>query len=326
MITSANQLADKYDTFVDSFRKKLGKYGGERAMRTPRQRKQASEARYQAHNIQSALDAARALAEAARNGTLPRIHEKFKTMTAISEATSVRMGGGVGDYAEVYPDFDNYYDESKDAVAFRAWLDGGVGASEEEIEQRQKKLKLEQLLSEARGSRIDGFFPTPDDIIDRMFGEIHYSPGLMLEPSAGIGSIADRAVECGNEVICFEINYSLCEILELKGHTVVRDDFLACNAVQEFDYVLMNPPYEKNAAPLHVRHAYDFLKDGGELVAIMPGVAPTYGQSPKRALQEFDAWLHYDVSSFEWHDLPEGAFKNAFVSTGVNTVMLKICK
>jgi len=147
---------------------------------------------------------------------------------------------------------------------------------------------------------------------------------MVLEPSAGIGSLADRAKSHGANVICFEVNHRLCDILNLKGHTFVHDDFLECEAVQEFGYVFMNPPFENDLAPTHVRHAFDFLIPTGELVAIMPQVALNYIDSARKARREFAEWIY--EKEHRWTLLPEGAFKDSFNPTGVNTVMLWIKK
>lgn len=326
MIATTSAYADKMDGFIESLQKKLKGYSGERAMRTPRQRKQASEARYEAHNIQLAIDACRTLAEAERNGTLPPSLYQWKTMSGIIQATSVRMSCGSGYYAEVYPDHDNFKDDSPEARKLREWLSGGSVITDEEREERARQQMLANLLSEVRGGCIDGFFPTPDKVIDEMFFGLEdaLDGATVLEPSAGIGSLADRAKSHGANVICFEVNHKLCEILNLKGHTYIHDDFLECEVVQEFGYVFMNPPFENDLAPVHVQHAFDFLIPTGELVAIMPQIALRYNESERRKRREFADWL--SDKDHRWMTLPEGSFKDAFRSTAIETVMLWIKK
>ena len=59
-------------------------------------------------------------------------------------------------------------------------------------------------------------------------------------------------------------------ILVTKGHAVVGRDFTAWNGNgRQYDRVLMNPPFEKGADMAHVRQAFNHVKAGSRLVAIM---------------------------------------------------------
>lgn len=69
----------------------------------------------------------------------------------------------------------------------------------------------------ARESNIPGFFPTPEDLVDRMIREASIDIGMrVLEPSAGIGSIADRIRNIGIEPEVGEYNSTLSEHLQKK--------------------------------------------------------------------------------------------------------------
>jgi hypothetical protein len=316
---------NKYRDFADSLAGKVMGFSRERAMNTPKQRKQASVARCEAENLSAARDAAEKMADALEQGCLPDIIANgFKTMKSICSATELRKSCGTGYYSEYYLT-DEYLDNSMDAERLRAWLKQGESPeTEAQKQERANKFRLEQLLSELRGSDIDGFFPTPDPVIDDMLKGISLDGSMVLEPSAGIGSIADRAKAEGANVICFEVNRRLCEVLNLKGHTYIHDDFMRCEVVQEFTHVLMNPPYENDLAPQHVRHAFEFLIPTGELVAVMPQTAVHYQDSARKVRREFAEWLSDKTHSYKL--LPEGAFKSSFNPTGVNTCLLWIRK
>jgi len=65
------------------------------------------------------------------------------------------------------------------------------------------------------------------------------------------------------------------------------------------DRDVLNPPFSDGRAELHLRTAYDVLKPGGRLVAVMP--ASMRGKNPIAGC------------SIEWSDTIE----NAFADTGV---------
>lgn len=185
---------------------------------------------------------------------------------------------------------------------------------------RQKVKKLE---SEAKFSHIAGYFPTPNAIVRQMIelAGIH-SGACILEPSAGNGNILDglkaymqeEGISCGLRAI--ERSSTLREILTLKGYNIVDDDFLEHDQFDCYDYILMNPPFEKCQDILHVQHAYKCLRPGGRIVAIM---SPhfSYGMDAKSVL--FREWIDGKGS---YEKLPEGAFKES--GTGVSTFIVVI--
>jgi hypothetical protein len=131
--------------------------------------------------------------------------------------------------------------------------------------------EIEEKIRELIGAKIPGFFPTPEDAIRKLLEGLEIDSSMrILEPSAGKGDIADylkRIAPQATLEVC-EINYRLREILEMKGHKVVGSDFMEYN-VADYDLVVMNPPFEKSQDIDHVFHAFDLLKPGGRLIAIM---------------------------------------------------------
>jgi 16S rRNA G1207 methylase RsmC len=77
----------------------------------------------------------------------------------------------------------------------------------------------------------------------------------------------------------------------------------------------MNPPFEHGQDAKHVKHAFDFLKPGGRLVAIMANGAQ---------FAKFSPWLE-DRGGWS-EELPSDAFtgKDAFRQTGVSTRLVVI--
>ena len=210
----------------------------------------------------------------------------------------------------------------ENVVELRAYLREFIkflpGRNIEAEKQRAIKEKERQLAN----AKIEGFFPTPKTIVEKMLDEADIKPGeKVLEPSAGKGNIADaiRENHPDNALDVVEWNTSLNELLTEKGHNVVGVDFLQHTG--EYDKIIMNPPFEKGQDIDHIRHAYSLLNDGGRVVCIM-SEGPFY-RSDKKAT-EFREWL--DSLGGVSEKLPEGAFKASERSTGVNTRLVVIDK
>lgn len=186
--------------------------------------------------------------------------------------------------------------------------------------ERQRNIKSKE--RELTNAKIDGFFPTPKTIVEDMLDEADIQPGeKVLEPSAGKGNIADviRETYPDNTLDVVELNASLNELLSEKGYNVVGNNFLKTSG--KYDKIIMNPPFEKGQDIDHIKHAYSLLNDGGRVVCIMS--EGTFYRSDKKAVA-FREWLE-NVGGIS-EKLPDGAFKNAERSTGVNTRMVIIDK
>jgi tRNA1(Val) A37 N6-methylase TrmN6 len=126
-------------------------------------------------------------------------------------------------------------------------------------------------------------FITPDEIAKRAVDYLCLESFLyskddfqILEPSAGTGNLINALIAEGVErkkITAVENNYKLSNrIKDRFNMDVINDCFLdfASNTTLLFDRILMNPPYLKNAYNHHVNAAYDLLKEGGLLIAIVP--------------------------------------------------------
>jgi hypothetical protein len=191
--------------------------------------------------------------------------------------------------------------------------------------QEPKSAKLERDLA---GRKIPGFFPTPRWSIDEMLNRAEIEPGMkVLEPSAGKGDILDAIAERHPEAERHGIeSYSdLASLVREKGHSVEHGDFLTHYPTgnDRPDRIVMNPPFESGQDMTHVQHAYNILKPGGKMVAIM-SEGPFFRADSKA--NEFREWL--DSVSGEVEAMPEGSFagNDAFRKTGVRTRMVTISK
>jgi predicted RNA methylase len=174
-----------------------------------------------------------------------------------------------------------------------------------------------------------GFFPTPEEAAERAIETARLyrdddAPRLrLLEPSAGTGNLARRAVARGCEVHCIEAHPERTNALRAEGiyASVLSTDFLAVTPHGEdlFDVALMNPPFDRERDIDHVMHALHFLKPNGHLVAIMSAGTEFRGTRKSIAFRE-----QMEKMGARIHDLPAGSFSS--VGTNVNTIIVSVYK
>ena len=169
-----------------------------------------------------------------------------------------------------------------------------------------------------------GYFPTPAVIVEQLIDLAELIPGMhVLEPSAGQGAIAVKALRVGARVDCVELLpenvRALTGAIASAGvnATVEMLDFLTIPPVQCYDRVIMNPPFARQADIHHVNHAMKFLKPDGILVSVMSA-----GVMFRTNRLTVDFKNMVDAHDGEIIPLPEGSFKES--GTMVNTVIVKI--
>ena len=146
------------------------------------------------------------------------------------------------------------------------------------------------------------YYPTKNELCDIVIEKADIKPlDNCLEPSAGQGAIARHLFK--EKTTCIEISGINAAILKSKGFKVCNEDFIKWsrkNAEQKFDKIIMNPPFSKNRAVLHVDTALTHLQETGKLVAIIPA---TYKD---RVL--FDGYKH------DYSDVYQGFFEGTQVA------------
>jgi predicted RNA methylase len=98
---------------------------------------------------------------------------------------------------------------------------------------------------------------------------------------------------------------------------VKKGNFLDEKPDPRFKFVVMNPPFGRQADIDHVRHAHGFLKAKGKLVAVM-SAGVKFRENRKTV--EFRDFVTTHGGSIE--PLPAGSFKGS--GTNVNTCMVVI--
>lgn len=104
--------------------------------------------------------------------------------------------------------------------------------------------------------------------------------------------------------------YHFSELLKLKGHIVVGNDFLEYETSNKYDSIIMNPPFSDEQA--HIKHAYDLLKSDGILVSIS---SPHWTFAKDKKSIEFRQWLENETYFIK--DLASGTFEMTGVSSKI---------
>lgn len=171
------------------------------------------------------------------------------------------------------------------------------------------------------------FYPTPPDAVEHLLDGAYLTEGQrILEPEAGIGNIVRKLLERPVRVDAVEIHPGRADALLGMGSdrlNVRCANFLQLTTDPVYDWIFMNPPFAGTHYMAHVRHAFDFLKPGGELRAILPASAEV-NETPGH--QKFRAWadLYRPGWRGQWRDLPAESF--AAVGVRINTVILTLRK
>lgn len=190
---------------------------------------------------------------------------------------------------------------------------------------------------------LEQFF-TPPELATRMAQMAGIGPGChVLEPSAGSGRLVNAAFDEGAEfVTAVETDrvllHRLDRIIRHRGG-VFGADFTEWSPAARLliDVALMNPPFSNNQDIRHVRRAFEFVRPGGRLVAIM---SPHFTFAADRASIDFRAWLGTPggipkcgigyangggpIESLQIEFLPAGTFKES--GTDIAAVLVYIEK
>lgn len=239
--------------------------------------------------------------------TLARMHEDGTMTPMLREITSV-------------------------AAVERVLFDGGpehplrpiFEQSKRNESQGEKAARMER---EALLKGIPGFVPTPAPVAVQLVRFAGVEAGdKILEPSAGAGAIIDALLQqnLNLQISYCELNCYLLDALRAKYegrpgvHFATRDLFdLAITGEARFHRVVMNPPFENGRDIEHVRKAYQSLRPGGMLAAIVSEGA--FSRADRKA-GEFRNFLRtHDADTVS---LPTDAFKTS--GTRVQCRMVRI--
>ena len=315
---STNPQAERFRSQARTLATRIGELMRPRRDNTPKRAREAASAHLDAQNLARLAAAYIALADGHDAGTLPPELAALRTRDDIErKVTKCIESSG---YYNVHEGKD-YRDNSPTAYALRGYIESRKTDTHREQEAAAAEaLKIAALEREVRFADIPGFFPTPPALIQKMMDAADCDKGMkVLEPSAGKGDILAALHAAGCNAVGFEINYTLAGICTAKGLRCERCDFLDMDPEPILDRVVMKPPFEQYQDAKHVRRAFDWLKPGGRIVAIVGA-----GCLHAARCEWFRDWLSEVGAVVD--PQPAGSFADAFNPTGVNVALIVIDK
>lgn len=238
------------------------------------------------------------------------------------------------------------FEESQEGDGWKKYLPGskteGTGGKSNDYRQekatdfdRTKAVYFGKQKKNSRTKSREGvdYFATPEPVGYKMVQWLQSKPGQsLLEPSAGDGAIA-RWMPDNTYNTVVEPSRDLTPKLmrNVAGAKVVESTFENFDLHNKFEGIAMNPPFGHGGktAVEHVAKAYQHLKDGGRLIAIIP--------DGSACQKHFDKWFYGDPEAKRKADrgiadgvlmadihLPSVTFDRA--GTNVNTRMVVIDK
>lgn len=192
---------------------------------------------------------------------------------------------------------------------------------------------IEQALATGEFHRVKqdlGQFDTPPAVVARLIELAEIRPGdEVLEPSAGIGNIVAALLAANvlhvraNEMDTKRREKMMARFADNQFRGIISfgdRDFLTVPPRPVFDRVVMNPPFAKQADIDHVRHALQFLRPGGRLVAVMSG--GTMFRKDRKTLTFTD--MVFSTYDGNIEPLPQGAFAESGTNVSACIVTVNI--
>ena len=111
------------------------------------------------------------------------------------------------------------------------------------------------------------FYPTPQEVIEKMTEGLELEGQIVFDPSSGKGDILKFCKQRGAKTLGCEINEDLHEISS-KHAKMIGTDFLQVQRVDvsHVNAIIMNPPFSADIK--HILHAYEVAPDGCKVRAL----------------------------------------------------------
>jgi phospholipid N-methyltransferase len=329
--TYTNKVAVKFYSVAKTLQKEIDNKFAKRLENTNKRKNEAETAREEGRKLKLLQANLYTLAEMHENNTVP------ETLTGIDSKTLLDTIMRRPQYPD--PKYSHNADFIKQLnktgikteemyIAAKADLEG---LGNQKVAEKTDEEKIRELEVDLIGRKIDGFFPTPATVIEKMIAQVSITSGMtILEPSAGNGNILDAIRKyCTNNSIenvtlhACEVNYNLRNILEAKGYHIIASDCLTLTPENGlYDLILMNPPFERKQDIHHVKAMYELLKPGGKLVSVMTESAFVGNDNTSKDFQRWYIPKGHNIS------MGQGAFmdRSTLRQTGVNTRILILKK
>ena len=182
------------------------------------------------------------------------------------------------------------------------------------VEVKQRALSLNVEFSKNNKN----FYPTPASLCKRMLSKLDMSSKRniknIIDPSGGKGDLLISAKQYAKVFISYisepfkfcsffaiEKDIELQATLRGKNIDVLDSDFLHYNGLEQFDVILMNPPFDNGDKHLH--KALDIMFEG-QIVCLLNSntLKNPYSNERKRLIQrlkELDAEIEYIPNAFD---------------------------
>lgn len=163
------------------------------------------------------------------------------------------------------------------------------------------------------------FLSNPGDLAAKMLQGLDVKGKYILEPSAGKGDLASYFSYQARVVHVIEIEPDLRAILRQKRNCkVVAEDFLTYRPAARYDYIIMNPPFDRGAE--HLLHAWE-IADGAEIVCLLNAETIRNPHTQEREI------LAEIIKQFGGTvEFVKDAFKNAERRTNVEVAIVRLKK
>ena len=303
--------AARFRTLADKLESQIENKFADRQTNTPKRLKQARSAALEGERLQRTQQALYALADLHEAGTVPEELKAIKSKADVYDLMGTKKTQVPNGYHSYYACTGEPYHDTPETISLWSLI---TGKTEEQKQAEEIQRKIDGL----QFSKIPGYFPTPEAITAKMveFAGIEDYQAI-LEPSAGSGNILQAIDATGynhGRRVAIEYNCTLSDIgkAKFKEWKHYQGDFL--QEMPEgclnpgFDRIIMNPPFDMGIDIKHIKHAMQFLKPGGRIVALCAN-----GSKQQKELMPL---------ATHWEDLPSGSFKES--GTMVNAALLVI--
>lgn len=170
------------------------------------------------------------------------------------------------------------------------------------------------------------FFPTPPELAKRLIDDdLYYSVRTVLDPSAGKGDLLKAMNERFKsrynhktyDCYAVEIDTDLRAILKDKNYRLIGSDFLNFKTYNQFDLIIMNPPF--SCGEKHLLKALEMQKNGGKIRCILNAetIRNPYTNERKLLVQQLESY----GAEIEY---VKNAFSHAEVKTDVEIAIIRV--
>ena len=191
--------------------------------------------------------------------------------------------------------------------------------------------RIQQILDgrDIRLKRDYQFFETPNWLISLLMLQLQQVAYFdfdevirALEPSAGRGNILKYM---NNSYHHKDLDIHYCEIMPENIETLrnlniglhVAEDFLTYNPDTPYDFVMANPPFNKNQDITHIKHMWDVTKNGGFVASI------AYEKTIDN--KEFEEWLTANTYAWSMEDYKPSDFDEKEIFSGTKVGCTFVC-